>query len=73
MYKKKKWRFAGRAARTDDERWARKLLTWIPEHKCGRNVGHPLKRWADDLVRYGGGNWIDATLDESFWRLLEDG
>ena len=73
MHKRRKWRFAGRTARADDERWSTKLINWQPPHGQGRAVGHPNKRWADEILKYCGGNWMETARDERLWEILEEG
>ena len=72
------WRWAGHVARRQDGRWSALLLTWLPCHGQ-RNLGRPLKRWADDLdsffKRLAGlppGSWIDYAADRGSWTRLED-
>ena len=73
MHRRRKFRFAGRTARVSDERWTQKLLHWKPAHGIGRAVGHPVKRWADDIEKYCGGNWAELAGDENLWSAVEDG
>ena len=72
-YRKKKFRFAGRAAQAQDNRWSKRLLDWKPHFRCfpSRCVGHPLKRWEDLFIELAGGAWSDAASDPNFWPLLE--
>ena len=46
--RRRKWRWAGHTARRDDGRWSTKILDWLPENGR-RKVGHPVKKWTDDL------------------------
>ena len=72
-YRKKKFRFAGRTAQAQDNRWSKRLLDWKPHFRCfpSRCVGHPLKRWEDLFIELAGGAWNDAASDPNFWPLLE--
>ena len=45
------WRWAGHTCRRTDNRWAVKVWKWTPEDG-GRPVGHPKKRWIDELSGY---------------------
>ena len=47
----RKWRLAGHVARRHDGRWSAKLLSWTP-NIGKRRVGHPCKRWRDELVEF---------------------
>ena len=71
--RRKKWRFAGKTARQTDGRWSKEILDFILSSGIGRCVGRPLTRWADELVKYAGGNWFEAAADEHFWAVLEEG
>ena len=54
------WRWAGHTCRRIDDRWAVKALRWTPTHGS-RAVGHPKKRWIDDLFLYA--DRCDVDLD----------
>jgi len=60
-FKRRKWNFAGRLARANDQRWSHLILDWVPDG-ANRSVGRPLTRWEDDLVSYAGGNWMGLAL-----------
>ena len=67
--RQRKWTLAGRAARSEDGRWMRRILSWRPwfrivPHRC---VGRPLKRWDDDLVALAGDSWPDSARDAEIW------
>ena len=68
----KKWRFAGKTARRNDNRWTYRLLNWTPCHGLGRKAGRPHTRWADDLCKFAG-SWTDVANDVDFWSALEVG
>ena len=72
-YRRRKWRFAGRLARQNDDRWSAKLLEWQPCHGLGRSRGHPRTRWADQIEALAGGNWKETANDKSHWDALEEG
>ena len=71
LHRKRKFRFAGKAARAQDGRWSHHLLSWSPKHGRGRGAGHPRLRWADKIVELVGGDWIDRAADEDLWQTLE--
>ena len=75
LYRKRKWAFAGKAARMQDGRWTTRLLNWSPFFRClpYRSVGHPQKRWDDHIVNLAGGNWVTAAHDNQLWATLSDG
>ena len=71
--RKRKWRFAGKAARSVDGRWTSRLLDWQPFFRCTpkRAVGRPRCRWADSIVAVAGGDWVGAAGNEQLWNELE--
>ena len=73
LYRRRKWRFAGRVARKNDGRWSTQMLHWMPPTVAGRRPGRPLTRWTDDIVAMCGGDWTEHALDVELWRALEDG
>ena len=75
LYRLRKWSFAGKCARNDDGRWSTRLLTWQPFFRClpHRDVGRPVKRWDDDIVKVAGGDWSTTSAkDQFFWRALHN-
>jgi hypothetical protein len=69
--KRRKWKWAGHIARRCDGRWATKVLDWCPEHGR-RKVGHPVKRWTDDLNGIVGGDiWLIIAQERDEWKTLE--
>ena len=70
-YRRRKWRFAGRLARVNDERWCRRVLHCQPESQRSRQ--RPLTRWSDQLVHSAGGSWIEIAADPEYWTILEEG
>ena len=46
------------------------LLDWVPMHGCGRKVGHPHKRWRDDIEDVAGGGWARVAQDPELWQIL---
>ena len=49
IYKRRKNKFAQSTVSREDNRWSKRLMHWFPLHGLGRSVGHPRKRWSDDL------------------------
>jgi len=69
LSRQRKWTLASRAARSEDGRWMRRMLSWRPwfrtaPHRC---VGRPLKRWEDDFVALAGDDWAQSARDETIW------
>ncbi len=64
--------WAGHVARRCDGRWATKALDWWPEDGH-RKVGHPAKRWTDDVEKAAGGDiWRLIAFDRDAWKALEE-
>ena len=55
--------------RRTDRRWSKRVLEWRPRLDK-RSVGHPPARWADDLKRVAGSDWVAKTEDRVLWRTL---
>ena len=72
LQKERKWALAGKVASSSDGRWAHRLLDWKPWFRAAaqRSVGHPHKRWDDDLVAVVGGDWPAAVRDPLMWCAL---
>ena len=72
LQRTQKWRLAGKAAVSSDGRWTKRMLDWKPWFRVfpHRDVGHPFKRWDDDIVKVAGGGWPDAALDGVIWQAL---
>jgi len=72
-YRRQKWRFAGRAARAQDQRWTKRILHWKPFFRCvpWRHAGHPCARWDDKIVKLAGGYWMQIAQDEELWQVSE--
>ena len=62
LQKRNYWKWAGHIARCEDDRWTHALLNWIPHGN--RRVGHPRKRWSDDV------NEFCSNMYSSPWQLL---
>ena len=62
----RKFECACKAAGRKDGRWTHLLLSWRPWFRCipRRCVGHPTRRWCDDLVAFAGGNWHRDLTDQ---------
>ena len=69
--RRRKWRWAGHTARREDGRWSTMILDWSPEKGC-RKVGHPAKRWTDDLNAIVGGDmWECMAHERDEWKAFE--
>ena len=75
LHERRKWELAGKAARRTDNRWTRRLLAWRPWFRCvaHRDVGRPLTRWEDSIVRIAGGDWYDHAKDAELWSAAAPG
>ena len=75
LQRRRKWRIAGRMARAADERWGKKLLSWMPWFRRlpWRSTGRPRMRWEDDLVQCAGTDWAETACDNALWSTLEEG
>ena len=71
--RRRKWRYVGKLAVIQDERWSVEILSWKPVHGHGRCAGRPLTRWSDSIEKYVGGDWFNVAKDCALWRTLEDG
>lgn len=66
-----KWKWAGHVARLQDKRWTRRATAWSgPTGKRAR--GRPQERWADELRKVAGQNWIEKAGDRTNWKKLEE-
>jgi hypothetical protein len=67
-------RWAGHAARIEEERGVHRVLVGKPEGK--RPLGRDRRRWEDNIrmdfqeVGVGCGDWIESTQDRDRWRAL---
>ena len=70
MQRFQKWKLAGKTASQTDGRWTKRLLTWRPWFRClpWRCIGHPVKRWIDDICDVAGGRWTD--IDFAVWMAM---
>ena len=69
LQKRRYWGWAGHVARMSDARWTTCLLHWIPEGR--RSVGHPAKRWSDDVrlhcQLHFGQSWLLLSQSREHW------
>ena len=74
LQRTQKWRLAGKASQSTDGRWTKRLLTWKPWFRFlpHRVVGHPCKRWEDDLTKLAGDGWPEAAQDKDLWAMAGD-
>lgn len=70
--RRRKWRWAAKMARMEDDRWAKLINEWQP--RTGkRKTGRPKKRWRDDIVKLAGVNWMAiARNNRRRWDRLEE-
>ena len=68
--RRRKWNFAGKVGTCADGRWTTSLLNWVPLHGRGRNVGHPFKRWRDEIEDLVGGEWTEVANDFELWKIM---
>ena len=66
-YPSRKWQFARRLARHDDERWSSLIISWLPNNEVGRAPGRPRTGWAKDFEMFAGGSWLDMAKDKDLW------
>ncbi|XP_072051533.1 uncharacterized protein [Amphiura filiformis] len=70
--KEAKWRWAGHLARSNDNRWTKRLTEWQP--RTGRRRrGRQKRRWRDDITSYIGTTWARIAQDRETWKLHEEG
>lgn len=68
---KLKWKWAGHVARLSDERWTKRVTLWRgPSGK--RQRGRPLTRWADDINKTAGPDWLQTAQVRENWASLEE-
>lgn len=66
-----KWKWAGHLARYLDNRWTLQTTKWLgPTGK--RQKGRPKKRWADDIVKTAGKNWMITAQNRQTWIKMEE-
>ena len=71
----RQFNLAGHISRRNDNRWSTVALNWAPSDG-GRKVGHPIKRWEDDinqcLIALGlikkVGKWRISAEDRETWQ-----
>jgi hypothetical protein len=52
-----------------DGRWTREILEWYPRG-CERKQGRPSGRWADELRRMSGVEWLQISQDRQEWKRI---
>ena len=69
------WKLAVQTATNDHPKWSKRLLTWRPWFRVSsrRCVGHPVKRWDDDIAQLAGGDWVNVAYDSALWAALSHG
>lgn len=66
-----KWKWAGHNARYDDNRWNYIIQQWRPWTRKRRR-GRPQLRWADDIKKVAGPDWMKKARDRNKWRETEE-
>lgn len=67
----KKLKWAGHVARLTDGRWTLRVTSWKgPRGKRGN--GRPRTRWADEINKITGPNWMQIAQNRAKWASLEE-
>ncbi|KAK3803056.1 hypothetical protein RRG08_027978 [Elysia crispata] len=69
---KQKWKWAGHAARYQDNRWTLRVTEWQPRHGK-RSRGRQVRRWRDDIVKIKGATWSRDAKDRDGWKADAEG
>ena len=72
LHRRRKWHFAGKLARKCDDRWSQQAVNWRPNFGFGRSAGAPKTRWADQLEKFAGGDWMALAQDPEAWSAAGD-
>jgi len=72
LHRLRKWHFAGKLARQCDHRWSQQVVSWRPNEGFGRSAGAPKTRWADQLEKFAGGDWMTLAQDPAAWSAAGD-
>ena len=72
---RRRYHWAGRVARCEDERWTKTVLTYAMNGL--RKQGWPQIRWTDSFNKFYGGDaqnitWTILAQDEKFWTEMEE-
>ena len=67
LHRRRKWKSAGAFARKTDGRWSKQVLEWSPSFEQRRSQGRPKLRWAEDIEKFAGGDWMKYALDADMW------
>ena len=75
VHRSRKWDFVGKLANLRDSWWSTRLLAWRPFFRCfpRRSVGHPVKRWEDDVEVLAGGNRASIATQKNLSAALREG
>jgi len=85
-YRRRKWRWAGQVARTQDNRWTLQVAVWMQDRQktdvqngLRRRQGRPITRWSDEIVAYlqeiykeQHMEWTEIARDADTWEHLEE-
>ena len=72
LHRRRKWKSAGAFARKTDGRWSKQVLEWSPSFEQKRSQGRPKLRWADDIEKVAGGDWMEHALVADMWSVYEE-
>jgi hypothetical protein len=64
--KQQKWQWAGHLARTNDNRWTKRVTEWIPLD-AKRKRARPKTRWEDEIVKSTSATWSRIAQDKVKW------
>lgn len=67
----RKWKWAGHAARYNDNRWTIRTIKWTGPRGT-RRKGRPRSRWSDEIVATAGRHWLNTAKERSQWNSLEE-
>lgn len=67
---KRKWKWAGHIARSQDGRWTKEIMNWYPWGKR-RKVGAPKLKWDGEMRKICGGvTWQRVALQRQEWKRM---
>ena len=72
LHRRRKWQFAGSLVRQRDSRWSQQVVHWTPNLGFRRSAGAPKTRWADQLEKFAGGDWLTFAQEPYEWDAIED-
>ena len=72
LHRRRKWKSAGAFARKTNGRWSKQVLEWSPSFEQKRSQSRPKLRWADDIEKVAGGDWMEHALVADMWSVYEE-